>query len=43
VPLTDSERKLVLARFAAKTPGTMFDAGSMNPAVSLEARLKGQR
>jgi phosphate transport system substrate-binding protein len=43
VPLTDSERKLVLARFAAKTPGTMFDAGAMNPAVSLEARLKGQR
>jgi phosphate transport system substrate-binding protein len=43
VPLTDSEQKLVQARFAAKTTGTMFDAtNAMDPKISLEQRLSGQ-
>lgn len=43
VPLTDSEQKLVQQRFAAKTPGTMFDASNaMDPKISLEQRLSGQ-
>jgi phosphate transport system substrate-binding protein len=43
VPLTDSEQKLVQQRFAAKTPGTMFDASNaMDPKISLEQRLTGQ-
>jgi phosphate transport system substrate-binding protein len=44
VPLTDAELQLVRQRFAARTVGTMFDPGApMNPKVTLEARLKGQR
>ena len=43
VPLTDSEQKLVQARFAAKTTGTMFHAATAaDPKISLEQRLSGQ-
>ena len=44
VPLTDSEQQFVRQRFTARTPGTIFDPGvPMNPQISLEQRLKGQR
>jgi phosphate transport system substrate-binding protein len=44
VPLTDSEQQLIRDRFAAKTAGTMFDAGSpMQSQISLEQRLRGQK
>jgi phosphate transport system substrate-binding protein len=44
VPLTDTEQRLVRDRYAAKTTGTMFEAGkAIDPKVTLEARLKGQR
>jgi phosphate transport system substrate-binding protein len=44
VPLTDTEQRLVRERFASKTNGTMYDAHKpMNPQVTLEARLKGER
>jgi phosphate transport system substrate-binding protein len=42
VPLTDAEQQLVRDRYAAKTAGTMFDAGSpMQSQLSLEQRLRG--
>ena len=44
VPLTDAEQQLVRERFSEKTEGTIFDPKApMNPQVSLEQRLKGQR
>jgi phosphate transport system substrate-binding protein len=41
VPLSDAEQQLVRQRFAARTPGTMFGAGStLGALASLEERLK---
>jgi phosphate transport system substrate-binding protein len=43
VPLSDAEQQLVRARFAARTPGTMYGASSVLAAqATLEQRLKGQ-
>ena len=44
VPLASAELDLVKQRFAAKTPGTMYDPASpMQSLATLEQRLRGQR
>ena len=44
VPLTDTEQQLVRDRLSAGTTGTIFEPGvPINPQISLEQRLKGQR